>query len=485
MVNEGVGMHRRRAGEPTRPRAAARRPAAVLLAAALATLVTTSCTGHGGSATATSNRASSAAGPTSPGTIPQPPLDKLSKLTRDRLAPDSARVDLVVPSFSHPTKVTNPLFPISNLNAVILGEVDGAPLRIETTLLPETKTVEWSGQRVEALQSQFCAYLEGRITEVAVDLYAQADDGAVWYLGEDVVDYANGVATTTEGTWRAGQDGPAAMIMPGRPKVGDVYRTENIPGVAFEQVTVEKVGVTVNGPSGPIHGAMVGQELHQDETALEPKTFAPGHGEWFSGSAHNFEANALAVPADALSVPPPAELTTLSSGAYRIFDAARSRDWRTASDTVERMTSAWRTFATDQAPARLAAQMRRAIDALAAAVAARSNQKAPQAALDVANASLDLQLRYRPVLAINLARFELWTRQLLVDAAARNPAAVHGDVTTLAWIRDRLTLDSARGNGIDDQLRYLRSVADAKEFEVAMVQAARLRETVAGLEPTP
>ena len=180
-----------------------------------------------------------------------------------------------MPSFTHSTRVTNPLFPISSLDAVIVGEVDGEPLKVETTLLPQTKTVAWGGQRVQALQSQFCAYLKGRITEVAVDLYAQADDGSVWYFGEDVVDYEKGVAATIAGTWRVGLDGPAAMIMPGHPKVGDVYRTENIPGVAFEQVTVKQVGVTVNGPSGPIPGAMVGQELHQDETALEAKDVRP------------------------------------------------------------------------------------------------------------------------------------------------------------------------------------------------------------------
>jgi len=103
----------------------------------------------------------------------------------------------------------------------------------------------------------------------------------------------------------------------------------------------------------------------------------------------------------------------------------------------------------------------------------------------VADASLDLQLRYRPVVQINLARFQLWARRLLVDAAANNAAAVQGDVTTLAWIRDRVALDSAAGNGIDDQLRYLRSVADAHEFQVAMVQATRLRDTLAGPHPTP
>jgi len=446
----------------------------MLLTVLVTALVASACTGTSGARATTSNLK----------TIPQPPLDSLSKLTRRRLAPDKERIDLVAPSFSHPTRVTNPLFPIGHLDAVILGEVAGRPLKIETTLLPETKTVDWGGQRVQALQSQFCAYLEGRINEVAVDLYAQADDGSVWYFGEDVVDYARGVAATTEGTWRAGLDGPAAMIMPGHPKVGDVYRTENIPGVAFEQVTVKQVGVTVNGPSGPIHGAMVGQELHQDETALEPKTFAPGHGEWFSGGGHDFEANALSVPADALPAPTPAELTTLSSEAYHVFDAARSKDWNAASATVTSMTSAWNTFRAGEVSERLGAQMREALHALATGVGARDSRKGAQAALDVANASLDLQLRYRPPVQINLARFELWTRQLLVDAAARNAAGIHGDVTTLAWIRDRIALDSADGNGIDDQLRYLRSVADAKEFEVAMVQAARLRGTLAGLQPT-
>ena len=446
----------------------------MLLTVLVTALVASACTGTSGAHATTSNLK----------TIPQPPLGSLSKLTRRRLAPDKERIDLVAPSFSHPTRVTNPLFPIGHLDAVILGEVAGRPLKIETTLLPETKTVDWGGQRVQALQSQFCAYLEGRINEVAVDLYAQADDGSVWYFGEDVVDYARGVAATTEGTWRAGLDGPAAMIMPGHPKVGDVYRTENIPGVAFEQVTVKQVGVTVNGPSGPIHGAMVGQELHQDETALEPKTFAPGHGEWFSGGGHDFEANALSVPADALPAPTPAELTTLSSEAYHVFDAARSKDWNAASATVTSMTSAWNTFRAGEVSERLGAQMREALHALATGVGARDSRKGAQAALDVANASLDLQLRYRPPVQINLARFELWTRQLLVDAAARNAAGIHGDVTTLAWIRDRIALDSADGNGIDDQLRYLRSVADAKEFEVAMVQAARLRGTLAGLKPT-
>jgi hypothetical protein len=412
-------------------------------------------------------------------TIPQPPLDKLNEITRRRLAPDSQRVDLTVPSFSNPTRVTNPFFPIANLNAVILGEVGGEPLKVETTLLPVRKTIEWNGRRIEALQSQFLAFLNGRITESAIDLYAQADDGSVWYFGEDVVDYEKGRAATTDGTWVVGVDGPGAMIMPGHPKVGDVYRTENIPGVAFEQVTVKEVGKTVDGPTGHVRGAMVGEELHQDETKLEPKTFAPGYGEFFSGSKHDFEANALSVPADAVSGPPPRELKTLSSGADEVFGAARSKDWQAASAALTTMTSAWKTLDAGEVPKRLGAQISGALAVLARAVGARDRLKAPQAALDVENAGLDLQLRYRSPVAINVARFELWARQLLADGEARNGAGVSGDVTTLEFIRDRLPLSSADGNRIDDQLRYLRAVADAKEFKVASQRGSRLLRLIA------
>ena len=131
------------------------------------------------------------------------------------VAPASERVDLAVPTFSHPTEITNPLFPIaSQASVLMLGEVDGKPFRTEVTLLPDTKIIEWEGQKVEVAVSQYTAYSDGKITEVALDLYAQADDGSVWYFGEDVFDFRDGAIVVTEGTWLAGRDGPAAMIMP-------------------------------------------------------------------------------------------------------------------------------------------------------------------------------------------------------------------------------------------------------------------------------
>src|ERR687898_1648514 len=101
--------------------------------------------------------------------------------------------------------VTNPLFPVSRQEPVLMvGRVDDKPFRPEVTLLPETRIIEWQGQRVETLVSQYTAYLDGRIHEVAYRTYAQADDGSVWYFGEDAFNFANGAIADTEGTWIVG-----------------------------------------------------------------------------------------------------------------------------------------------------------------------------------------------------------------------------------------------------------------------------------------
>jgi hypothetical protein len=98
-------------------------------------------------------------------TIPQPQVPPGVPV-----APDSERVDLKVPRFAHPTVVDNPLFPVSRQKAVVfVGHVDSKPFRTEVTLLPFTRVVDWGGQRIETLVSQYTAYLGGRIQKVAYD----------------------------------------------------------------------------------------------------------------------------------------------------------------------------------------------------------------------------------------------------------------------------------------------------------------------------
>ena len=150
------------------------------------------------------------------------------------------------------------------------------------------------------------------------------------------------------------------------------------------------------------------------------------------------------------------------------------------------MTVAWNTVREGDVPDRFAPRMSGALDALGAAVRTRKAPEARRAAIQVARWSLDLQLRHRPVAEIDLARFDLWTAQMLVDAAAGDAAAVTGDLFSLDYIRDRIqhTLDEAERTRLNTELEELnRAVAD-EDLTAATEVAGQLRETLAGLSPS-
>ncbi len=417
------------------------------------------------------------AGSIQPTTIPQPSVEGLT------VAPESERVDLTAPMFSNPTKVDNPLFPISSQASVLLlGRVEGQPFRTEVTLLPETRIIEWEGQQVEVLVSQYVAYLGGRLHEVAYDFYAQDDTGAVWYFGEDVFNFKDGFIADTHGTWIAGKDGPAAMIMPAGPQVGDVYRPENIPGFVFEEVTVKAVDQRLQGPLGPVAGGLVIEELHMDGTT-EGKTFGPSYGEFFTAGGGDVEALALAVPTDILAEPTPAELVTLERGASDIFATAEAKNWQATQAGVDQMSVAWETVRAGDVPNRLEPQLRRALVALEDAVAGHEAAQARQAAIDVARWSLDLQLRHRPVTEVDLARFDLWAAQLLVDAEAGDAAAVNGDFFSLDYVRDRIqhSLDAADLARLNLELEELNGAVGDEDLPAAAAIAQRIRDQMAAV----
>jgi hypothetical protein len=458
-----VDRTRDRRGKEERGRSPRRYVAAIVAVAMGA------CTGGAGAGETT---------PSSPATaeLPQPSVP-----AGVEVAPLSERVDLAMPTFSHPTDITNPLFPVSDQASVLmLGHVEGKPFRTEVTLLPETRIVRWEGQEVETAVSQYVAFLGGRIEEVAYDLYAQADDGSVWYFGEDVFDFRDGTIVVTEGTWLAGRDGPAAMIMPADPQVGDVYRTENAPGFVFEEVTVGSVSETLDGPLGPIQGGMLAEELHI-EGGTEDKTFAPGYGEFYTSGGGDVEALALAVSTDASDQPVPAELTTISDEALAVYDAAGSGNRRGASTALDRIRTAWDAYrGGGDVPRLVEPWMDRAVKRLTRAVEARDARRMQHEAIEVARSAYDLQLRFRLVSEIDLARMDLWAAQLLVDEAAGDDAGVAADAFALDYVRDRIrtVLDEATLAEVNTELGEIQIAVVDEEPAVAAEQAAALRRTL-------
>jgi len=393
-------------------------------------------------------------------------------------APDSERVDLEPPTFSDPTSITNPLFPITEQAQVVqLGVDEGEALRVEVTLLPDTKTISWDGQQIETVVSQFVGYLDEQIAEVALDFFAQADDGSVWYFGEDVFNYEDGEIADTEGTWLAGKDGPPGMIMPAAPQVGDVYRPENIPGYVFEQVTVQSVDETVDGPQGPISGALVVQELLMDGST-EDKAYAPGYGEFSAKTVDEDVSVAFGVPIDAVDGPPPAELDALSVGADDVFAAAGEARWGAAARALEDIRSGWDDLARTGVPERLATQTADAIDGLADAVATREAAEAQGASVLVTRAALDLRARHEPLDRIDLARIAAWARLIEVDAEADEPPGVRSATVVIEAIWARVAHQVDAPDTVAAAITELRSAADDGDLPAAADAATALADAV-------
>lgn len=406
------------------------------------------------------------------------PITECGTVDGTGCVPTSERVDLVRPTFSKPLEITNPLFPVSKLQSVVqVGTVDGKPFRSETTRLPQTGVVDWYGTKVPVVISQYTAYLDGKITEVAIDRYAQADDGSVWYFGEDVIDYEKGGAFFTEGTWLAGRDGPPAMIMPANPKLGDVFRVENILGIVFEELKVTKVSETVAGPSGPVPGAIVLDELgtHGQHSS---KTLAPGYGEFVTTGGGDIEAMAVASPTDAISGGAPAEIRHTLTAAWGTFEFARADDWDAVDLSIKRIAKQVTALDGMQQPARVMTLLHGSLNALRRAAKAKNPRAAERACTEIAQAAIDLEARYLAPLQVEVARFHLHTQALRTAALARRRGDVRAEVATLEWIRDRMPLEAAAGATVDHELTTLRTAAEAGSLVGSADIAARLGSLV-------
>ena len=403
--------------------------------------------------------------------LSRPPGRPAPPATTVKVLQSPAPVDPAAPRFSNPRAITNPLFPVSGLTQVVqIGSAGGERLRFETTLLPETRTVEWEGRRLATVVTQLVAYSDGRVVELARDFHAQADDGAVWHFGEESANYDDGVLVDHEGSWLAGRDGRPAMVMPAQPRVGATFRSQAGPGQG-DEVTVQSTGQEVGGPRGPVAGAMVVQERLGDGT-LERKTFAPGYGELHTGVPAEDElySVAVAVPTDAAPGPVPEALVTISDEARRIgrsWDGSpttTSKEWATIHASAQRMTQAWARHEPTEASATLAAQLGEGLADLVAAISARRPARVQLAATGVAHAALDLQLRHRPTAEVDRDRLRLWAGQLVADAAAAELGAVDGDMVVLDAIWARAASAAADRTEVEGRLAGLRAAVAARDL---------------------
>ncbi|MHC4954358.1 MAG: hypothetical protein ACYTGZ_10745 [Planctomycetota bacterium] len=196
---------------------------------------------------------------------------------------ESSLPDFDAATFTNPANITH------NYLGYAIGsvtefekETDEGLETIRVEVLAGTRAVNGIACRVVRDR----VWLDGVLVEDTHDWYAQDDDGNVWYMGEEVVNYeydddGNLEDTNDDGSWEAGVDGAeAGIIMWAAPIIGQSYRQEFYEEEAEDMAVIVALDVTVELEDGSefegCYQILEWTPLEPD--ALEYKYFAPGVG---------------------------------------------------------------------------------------------------------------------------------------------------------------------------------------------------------------
>ena len=177
------------------------------------------------------------------------------------------------------TNIDNPWWPMTPGSRWVYRETEGrraTPMRVEVTVTDQTRVVAGITARVVLdVVTQ-----RGRLVEKTFDWYAQDRAGNVWYLGEQTQEYENGRPSTRAGSWEAGVGGAqAGIIMPARPRRGQIYRQEYLDGEAEDRARVLSVNEQVETPLRHFPRAVMTKDFTPlTPRALEHKFYARGVG---------------------------------------------------------------------------------------------------------------------------------------------------------------------------------------------------------------
>jgi hypothetical protein len=149
--------------------------------------------------------------------------------------------------------------------------------QLEIRVLDETKLVNNVETRV--VEERETAY--GQLKEVSRNYFAISQSTQdIYYFGEDVDLYKNGVLDSHEGSWLAGVDGARfGLMLPAKPVPGAMWYQELAAGGALDRSEVKALDKRSWAPAGDFIGCLEVEET----TPLDPaekakKLYAPGVG---------------------------------------------------------------------------------------------------------------------------------------------------------------------------------------------------------------
>jgi hypothetical protein len=185
--------------------------------------------------------------------------------------------------FTHPLAVHNRFFPLTvGTEFIYHGKIvengKAKPHSVTFTVTDMFKTV--GGVRTVVAWDR--DFLEGKLQEQELALFAQDDQGNVWNFGEYPEEYENGKFTGAPSTWIRGVGGAYGGIhMLSHPRPGMKYREGLVPAIEFDDVSVvARTGQVNSVPAGCYHQVLVVDETSPNDPASghQIKYYAPRTG---------------------------------------------------------------------------------------------------------------------------------------------------------------------------------------------------------------
>jgi hypothetical protein len=172
------------------------------------------------------------------------------------------------------TGVDHPYFPMTPGTLWIYeGEADGHLRRDEVRILEQTRDITGIACTT-VLQGVF---LDGELSEVTTEWYAQDREGNVWKLGEESLEFNGERFATTADSWVAGEDGARPwMVFAAAPRVGDLYVGSRPHGQ--DELEVLSLTETVTVPAGTFEGCLQVLENADEPDDTDLIIYAPGVG---------------------------------------------------------------------------------------------------------------------------------------------------------------------------------------------------------------
>src|SRR6266850_2554614 len=174
----------------------------------------------------------------------------------------------------------NPYFVLEPDYRLIL---EGGRERLVITVLNETRMVDGVETRVvEERETE-----NGKLVEVSRNYYAiSRRTNSVFYFGEDVDTYRDGVVNGHEGSWLSGSNGARfGLMMPGEQLLKGRYYQELAPGIAMDRAEIDSVSENVRTPAAAFQQVLKVAESTPLEVVHEYKYYVKGIGLVQDGSA--------------------------------------------------------------------------------------------------------------------------------------------------------------------------------------------------------